>query len=122
MHSWSVRKDFQRMLLVLLVLAYVTVSYIAANKCAAYEVNIIFKSRRSITSKGKIHFKCMDNSCNRRVYCLHRSFVTVHTKCCQWQASFTQEKSACLMEVSQSRFYLQNLGTRLALGKMQGQK
>ena len=27
------------------VLAYVTVTYIAANKCATYEVNIIFKSR-----------------------------------------------------------------------------
>ena len=38
----------------LFVLAYVTVSYIAANKCATYKVNIIFKSRRSITSKGKI--------------------------------------------------------------------
>ena len=51
MHSWSVWKYFQR---ILFVLAYVTVSYIAATKCATYEVTIIFKLRRSVTSKGKI--------------------------------------------------------------------
>ena len=34
MCSWSVQKYFQRMLF---ILAYVTVSYIAANKCATYE-------------------------------------------------------------------------------------
>ena len=37
----------------LFVLAYVTVSYIAANNCATYEVNIIFKSRRSVNFEGK---------------------------------------------------------------------
>ena len=42
----------------------------------------------------------MDNSCKRRAYCLHRSFVIVYTECGQWQASFTQEKSTCLVEVS----------------------
>ena len=42
----------------------------------------------------------MDNSCKRRAYCLHRSFVVVHTEHGQWQASFTREKSACLVEVS----------------------
>ena len=41
--------------------------------------------------------RCMDNSCKQRAY---RSFVIVHTERCQWQASFTQEKLACLTEVS----------------------
>ena len=42
----------------------------------------------------------MDHSCMQRVHCLHRSFVIVHTECGKWQASFTQEKSACFVEVS----------------------
>ena len=42
----------------------------------------------------------MDDSCKQRVYCLHRSFVIVHTEHGQWQASFTQGKLACFAEVS----------------------
>ena len=66
----------------------------------------------------------MDDSCKRRVYYLHRCFVIVHTKCGQWQASFTQEKLACFVEVSVTEQILpppmhKNLGMRLALGKMQ---
>ena len=45
----------------------------------------------------------------------------VHTKRGQWQASFTQEKLACLMEVSVTEQILpppthKNLRTRLILG------
>ena len=45
-------------------------------------------------------------------------------KCGQWQASFTQEKLACFVEVSVTEQILpppmhKNLGMRLALGKMQ---
>ena len=125
MHSWSVWKYFQRMLF---FLAYVTVSYIAANKCATWgqyhiqietidelkRVNVIFKSRRSVNFKGKDCisdvwynlagtdglFGCMDYSCKWRVHYLHRSFVIVHIECDQWQASFTQEKSACFTKFS----------------------
>ena len=114
---------------------FVAVSYIAAIKCATYEVNIIFRSRRSINIEGKDCisdvrydlagidglFGCMDNSCKQRVYCLHCSFVIVHTEHGQWQASFTQEKLACLMEVSLTEQIIpppthKNLGMRLALG------
>ena len=42
----------------------------------------------------------MDNSCRQRAYCLHRSFVIVHTERGHWRVSFTREKSACLVEVS----------------------
>ena len=41
----------------------------------------------------------MHNSCKQRAECLHRSFVTVHTKRGQWQAPSIQEKSAYLEEV-----------------------
>ena len=42
----------------------------------------------------------MDNSCKRRAECLCRSLVIVNTEYGQWQASFIQEKSVCLVEVS----------------------
>ena len=55
----------------------------------------------------------VDDSCNRRVYYLHHSFIIVHTERGQWQASFTQEKSACLMEVSLTEH---NLPSHKSLG------
>ena len=41
----------------------------------------------------------MDNSCKRWAYCLQCSII-IHTEHGQWQATFTQEKAACLVEVS----------------------
>ena len=38
------------------VLAYVTVTYIAANKCATYEVNIIFKSIEGKDCIGDVRY------------------------------------------------------------------
>ena len=44
--------------------------------------------------------KHVDNSCKRRAEYLRRSLVIVCRKRGQWQASFIQEKSVCLAEVS----------------------
>ena len=41
----------------------------------------------------------MDNSCKQRAYYFSHSFVIVHTKHGQWQASLSREKSVWLTDV-----------------------
>ena len=45
---------------------------------------------------------CMANSCKQRADYFYHSLVIVHTEHGQWQASFIWEKSACLVEVSET--------------------
>ena len=49
----------------------------------------------------------VDNSCKRRAEYIRRSLVIVCRERGQWQASFIQEKSACLAEVSVTEQILQ---------------
>ena len=44
--------------------------------------------------------ECVDNFCKQRAEYLRRSLVIVCRERGQWQASFVQEKSTCLAEVS----------------------
>ena len=63
----------------------------------------------------------MDNFCKQRAECLHHSFVIVHTERGQWQASFIQEKSAFLVEVSVTEQILQKFPPEI-LGELSMRK